>query len=129
MSPVTWLRKDEVLILHAEAIIGFGGPHGLRDEGLLESALHRPKHRAEYNPDASLFELAAAYAFGLAKNHPFVDGNKRIALASIFAFLHRNGYRFHPDEAEAVEAILGLVTGAVNEEQLAAWIDTNSRPR
>jgi death-on-curing protein len=73
--------------------------------------------------------LAAAYAFGLAKNHPFVDGNKRIALASIFAFLFRNGYIFNPTEAAAVDAILDLVTGTVGEEQLADWIEDNSKPR
>jgi death-on-curing protein len=95
----------------------------------LESALHRPQNRLHYNPDVSLFVLAAAYAFGLAKNYPFGDGNKRIAYLAIRSFLHRNGHSFEPDEAEAAEIMVNLVTGAVSEDELAAWIEANSTPR
>lgn len=129
MKDIRWLAKNEILILHAETIIGFGGPHGLRDDGLLESALHRPKNRRHYEPEASLFALAAAYAFGLAKNHPFEDGNKRIAYLAIRSFLHRNGVRFEPDEADAVEVIVNLARGSLSEAALAVWIEENSRLR
>ncbi len=98
----------------------------MRDAGLLQSALGRPQHLWSYEEGATLYDLAAAYGFGIAKNHAFVDGNKRAALLAIRAFLFRNGVRFMPDEVETVQVIEGLAGGAVDEAQLAAWIETNS---
>jgi len=101
----------------------------VRDEGLLESALGRCVNKAMYEPDASIAELAAALAFGLAKNHPFNDGNKRIALIASFAFLELNGARLTATEAEAYEAIYGLAAGEVSEREMAAWFAAHSKPR
>ncbi|MGA7305140.1 MAG: type II toxin-antitoxin system death-on-curing family toxin [Rhodothermales bacterium] len=117
-----WLTETQVRILHAEALGLFGGALGVRDRALLESALARPKHLWNYRDDATLFELSASYGFGLAKNHAFVDGNKRVALLAIRVFLFRNGYLFSPDEMETVSMMEGIASGAVTEELLADWI-------
>lgn len=124
-----WLTEGQVRMLHAESLRLFGGAAGVRDEGLLQSALGRPRHLWTYDESATLFDLAAAYAFGLAKNHAFVDGNKRVALLAIRAFLFRNGYRFHPDEVETVTTMEGVADGTVGESELAAWIEANSEAR
>ena len=124
-----WLTAAQVRRLHAESIRLFGGVAGLRDEGLLESALGRPRHLWTYEPDVSMPSLAAAYGFGLAKNHAFLDGNKRIALLSLRAFLFRNGYRFVPGVADTVTTFEGVASGAVSEKQLAAWIADHTAPR
>ncbi|QXD16793.1 type II toxin-antitoxin system death-on-curing family toxin [Rhodocaloribacter litoris] len=121
-----WLTPGQVRMLHAETVRLFGGAPGVRDEGLLRSALARPRHRWTYGEAVSLFALAAAYASGIARNHPFVDGNKRTALLSIRAFLFRNGYRFLPDEAATVSMMEGLAAGRVKEDELASWIEASS---
>ena len=113
--------------MHGELIAEFGGPSGLRDRGLLESAAARPKHLASYE-DPSPFELAAAYAFGVARNHPFVDGNKRAALVAAFTFLELNGWEVHAEEAAAVLVFVDLAAGKLGERQLALWLEGNSRP-
>jgi len=125
----TWLTAAQVKMMHTEAIRLFGGLDGLRDEGLLESALGRPKHLWTYEDSPSLFRLAAAYAHGIAKNHPFLDGNKRTALLSIRAFLFRNGVSFQPDEVDTVTMIEGLAAGKVGGDLLSEWIETNSASR
>lgn len=125
----TWLTERLVLVLHAESLNRFGGTPGIRDQGLLESALHRPRHRYAYGKSVSLAELAAAYCFGLVKNHPFVDGNKRAGLLAARAFLFQNGYRFEPDEAQTVQMIEGLAAGEVSEEDLTTWIEEHTTPR
>ncbi|OLT69086.1 death-on-curing protein [Moorena producens 3L] len=104
-----------------------GGCFGLRDPNLLSSSLARPKHLFAYSDSASLFDLTAAYAFSLAKNHPFVDGNKRIALAVIDVFLRLNGYELVAAEEEAVIKINNLVEGIENQESIATWIAGNSQ--
>lgn len=104
-----------------------GGSPGLRDEGLLESALARPRMRFEYEDGADLAALAASLAFGLAKNHPFVDGNKRVAFAALFTFLGMNGSELTASESEAVTAILAVASSAMSEEELAAWIRGHSK--
>jgi death on curing protein len=124
-----WLSAAQVKLLHAESIRLFGGLPGVRDEGLLVSAVARAQHRWSYDAVATPFELAAAYAFGIARNHPFLDGNKRAALLAIRAFLFRNGYRFAPDELDTVAMTEGLAAGSVAEAELAAWVETNSSPR
>ena len=124
-----WLSTTQVRMLHAESLRLFGGSPGLRDEGLLESALGRPQHLHAYGDAPSVFDLAAAYGHGLAKNHAFVDGNKRVALLAIRAFLFRNGYAFQPDQVETVTTMEGLAAGTVDQEMLAAWIRDNASPR
>lgn len=116
-----WLTYDQVVAIHSRQLRRFGGAAGLRDEGLLRSAIERPINKWHYER-AELPELAAAYAFGLAKNHAFVDGNKRMAFMSMMTFLWKNGVRFAPDQAQATKIIMSLAAGEVSEESLARWI-------
>lgn len=124
MSEPVWLSKELVLAIHDEQLREFGGASGIRDEGLLESALERPRNKLAYE-QPELPELAAAYAFGLAKNDPFVDGNKRVALLALVTFLGLNGIDFVASEAEAVIIIRDLAAGEVDEAGLARWIGDN----
>lgn len=126
---IVWLTELQLKVFHAEVINLFGGAQGIRDEGLLKSALGRPQNLLAYYEDATRFDLAASYGFGLAKNHAFIDGNKRVALLAIRAFLFRNGFRFNPEEVETVTMMEGLAAGNVSEELLADWIRANSAPR
>jgi death on curing protein len=120
-----WLEAADLVAMHRQVIAEFGGPPGLRDEGLLESGAARPKHLAAYQ-SASAFELAAAHAFGLARNHPFVDGNKRIALIAAFTFLELNGWEVQAEETAAVLVFVDLAAGKLDERQLAVWLEGNS---
>jgi len=113
-----------IVAIHDEQLVIHGGASGLRDAGMLESALDRPKNRWVYE-QAELAELAAAYAFGIARNHPFVDGNKRTALLALYTFLGLNGIDFVVAEADAASIILSLAAGEVSEESLARWIRDN----
>jgi death-on-curing protein len=113
---------------HGESIARFGGTDGIRDEGLLESALAKPQNQFSYRPEATVFELAAAYGIGIVGNHPFVDGNKRAGLLAAQVFLALNGYRLEPEEAEIVHIIVGLAAGEVDESELANWLQDNSKP-
>jgi death-on-curing protein len=122
-----WLSRQLVETLHAESLSRFGGTPGLRDEGLLESALSGPKHRARYE-EPSAFELAATYCEGLLQNHPFADGNKRAGLLAARAFLFKNGYRLDPEEAETVAVIRQVAAGELDREELAQWLEANSEP-
>jgi death-on-curing protein len=119
-----WVTYDQAIAIHGRQLRRFGGAPGLRDEGMLRSALQRPVDKWQYE-QTELPELAAAYAFGLAKNHAFVDGNKRIAFMSMVAFLRKNGVRFSPDQAQATAIIMSLAAGEVSEESLARWIRDN----
>jgi death-on-curing protein len=119
-----WLTYEQVIAIHSRQLRRFGGATGLRDEGLLRSALERPLNKWHYE-QAQLPELAAAYGFGLAKNHAFVDGNKRIAFMSMLVFLRKNNVRFAPDPAEATAMVMSLAAGEVSEESLARWIRDN----
>lgn len=116
-----WVSVAEVKALHERQLARFGGPSGLRDGGALESAIGRARNKWEYE-GADLALLAAAHAFGIARNHPFVDGNKRAAFVTMMLFLRKNGVRFAPPQAEATTIILGLAAGEVSEESLARWI-------
>ena len=127
MADWNWVSKNTVLGAHALQIEIHGGGRGLRDEGLLESALARPENLAHYD-EPSVFELAAAYAYGLARNHPFVDGNKRIAFVTAVLFLEKNGQGFAASEVEATMTFLRLAAGEIEESELAAWFRDNSRP-
>jgi death-on-curing protein len=128
VKPPVWVLHDLVISVQEQLLAAFGGASGVRDVGLLESALARPQNRLAYERTAvSLFDLAAAYAFGLAKNHPFIDGNKRIAFATAVVFLELNGYRFEADEANAVIQTLALAAGELKEDEYAHWLKTNSK--
>ena len=122
-----WLLPDVLLAAHDEQLAEHGGAVGIRDANLFESALARPQNLAAYEePDAA--QLAAAYAFGLAKNHPFVDGNKRTALVTLEAFLLLNGFLLEASDAECVMAILRLAASELSEEDLAVWVREKIRP-
>jgi death on curing protein len=125
MSAPVWLLREVVLAVHEQLIAQFGGGTGLRDAGLLDSALARPLHLATYE-QPTLPELAASYAFGLVKNHPFIDGNKRIGFVAATLFLELNGLQFQATEADAVIQTLALATGDVSEADYATWLAANS---
>lgn len=124
MNEPVWLDVAEVVDMHAEQLALFGGADGIRDQGLLESALARPKNRWHYG-ETDLAALAASYAFGLARNHPFIDGNKRAAFHALVVFLRLNDVAFKPDPAQATAMILALAAGEVSEESLTRWIKDN----
>lgn len=124
MSEPRWLDTNIVLDIHAEQLALFGGPDGVRDLGLLESALARPINKFGYS-ESDLAVLAAAYGFGIARNHPFIDGNKRAAFAAIIVFLGLNGIDFDVPPEQATAIILALAAGEVSEESLARWIRDN----
>jgi len=122
-----WVLRETVLSLHEQLLAAFGGAPGIRDEGLLDSALARPEHLLAYGKP-TLFDLAASYGYGLVKNHPFIDGNKRTGFAVSALFLELNGYCFGAAEADVVVQTLGLAAGAVNEASYAAWLKANASP-
>ncbi len=124
MREPTWLSYELVIAIHERQLREHGGPPGLRDQGALESALDRSKNRWAYE-GADLAQLAAAYAFGIAKNHPFVDGNKRTALLTLGTFLALNNIALTASEPEAVVMIRGLAAGEIDETVLARWIADN----
>lgn len=123
-----WVDKQALLLLHDESLAEHGGAQGLRDEGLLDSALARPLNAEAYgSPDHA--DLAAAYGAGLAQNHPFVDGNKRAAFLALGLFLYLNGYRLAVSQADATLTMLGLAAGEIEEAAFAAWVRQNCQPR
>ncbi|HSI60154.1 MAG TPA: type II toxin-antitoxin system death-on-curing family toxin [Ideonella sp.] len=123
-----WIDRRALELLHDESLAEHGGAPGLRDGGLLESALARPHHLLAYGePDLS--ELAAAYAVGLAKNHGFVDGNKRAAFLSMGLFLALNGQRLVATQLDATATMLAVATGELDEASLAAWIRSHIHSR
>lgn len=127
MTNWVWLDSDALLAAHDEQLAEHGGASGIRDIGMFESALARPKNQAAYGePDAAA--LAAAYAFALAKNHPFIDGNKRIALVALESFLVLNGFNLIADDGQATLVILSVAAGSFGEEELTTWIRKNIEP-
>ena len=124
MTEPIWLSVGDVLALHAEQLAIFGGPEGVRDRGLLESALGRPLNKWSYET-GDMAEIAAAYAFGIAKNHPFIDGNKRAAFTAMIVWLRANGIPFAPDPAQATAAMMALASSEIDEAGLARWIGDN----
>ena len=120
-----WISTKALLLLHEESLAEFGGARGLRDEGLLDSALARPRNVLAYNPDSTIADLAAAYAFGLMKNHAFIDGNKRAAFLCIGLFLAVNGYRLQAGQVDAIRTMLAVASGDLDEPSLSAWIAQN----
>ena len=126
MKTPVWLLSEAVVVVQEMQIDRFGGSGGLRDAGLLESALARPVNKQAYDEEATVFDLAAAYGFGLARNHPFVDGNKRIAFATMAMFLSENGYELAPDRMDALQTIMKLAAGDIEEDELARWVEANN---
>ena len=124
-----WVGYAMALAIHADQLRQHGGALGLRDQGLLQSALQRAPHRWHYDPATDLCSLAAAYGIGLAKNHPFVDGNKRLAFQVMYVFLGLNNLRLVAGEPEVVALMLGVAGGKVEEEALADWLRHHTQPR
>jgi death-on-curing protein len=122
MKEPRWVQRAVVLAVQERLVEEFGGEAGLRDAGLLDSTLTRPRNRWEYEK-AGIFELAAAYAFGLARNHPFLDGNKCIAFTTAVLFLELNGRKFAARETEAVAQTLALASGELDETGYAGWLE------
>jgi death-on-curing protein len=120
--PPRWIDKRALILLHGESLATFGGATGLRNEGLLDSALARAANRWHYERGLDLADFASAYGFGLAKNHAFVDGNKRVAFLSIGLFLAINGKRLIAPQPDAIRVILGLAAGDIEEPELANWV-------
>ena len=127
MNEPVWLQKPVILHLHDSTIARFGGSEGVRDEGLLESALHRPVNRFSYEEGIDLADIAASYAFGFARDHPFIDGNKRIAFLACGVFLEINGCEFFAGNADAYHAIMALAAGQIGEREFAAWLRQNCK--
>ena len=126
MKEPVWLFREVVLILHEQSLAQFGGLAGVRDEGLLDSALGKSLNLLNHGKP-SLFDLAASYAFGLVKNHPFIDGNKRTGFIVAVTFLELNGLRFGASEVDATVRTLGLAAGAMSEAAYSAWLKANSK--
>jgi death-on-curing protein len=117
-----WINRRALLLLHEETLAEHGGLRGLRDEGLFDASLARPQHVHAYEAKADLARLAAAYGFGLVRNHPFNDGNKRAGFLAIGLFLALNGYELKADSVDAIQVILQLAAGELAESKLAEWI-------
>lgn len=125
MSEPIWIREEVAQMIHDDQIAQHGGSFGVRDENLLSASLARPRHLFSYG-EPTLFELAAAYGYGLAKNHPFIDGNKRTAFAVMATFLEVNGYSLDVPEPEVVTMMERLATDRETQESIAQWLERNS---
>jgi death on curing protein len=121
-----WLLREVVLAVHDEQIAEHGGLSGIRDAGMLDSALSRPEQLFAYGEAPDIADFAAAYGFGIARNHPFADGNKRTAFVAIELFLALNGYEFNATDEDCILTILALAAGEMKEAQLAVWVRANS---
>jgi len=126
MKEPVWVLDEVILAVHSLVLSEHGGESGIRDSALLASALARPKQKFNYEPDISMFELAASYSFGLARNHPFIDGNKRVAFTTGVLFLELNGYILKASEPEAVIIFESLADSKIDETELAQWFRLNS---
>ncbi len=126
-SEPRWISTKALLLLHEESLSEFGGARGLRNEGLLESALARARNTHAYNSTATLAELAASYCYGVAKNHAFMDGDKRAAFLCVGLFLAINGYRLTASQVDAIKTMLAISSGTITESELALWIAQNSK--
>ncbi len=124
MKSWRWIQREALVRLHAMSLVQFGGLPGLRDAGVLDSALARPEQMAHYGkPDIA--DFAASYAYGLARNHPFVNGNKRVAFLALGLSLRLNGHSLIASQPEATQIVLSLAGGELSEEALAAWVRVN----
>ncbi len=127
-SDPVWIEDSDALALHDRLLAAHGGAAGLRDGGLLQSALARARNLAAYSDAGDIIGMAAAYATGIVKNHPFVDGNKRTGFVVGVLFLELNGYSFVASEADAADAVLALASGALDEAGYAAFLRRNTTP-
>ena len=127
MKEPRWINERALLLLHAESLAEHGGLTGLRDENGFYAAMARPQHVFHYEPDADVSRLAAAYGFGLVRDHPFSDGNKRAGFLAILLFLDLNGWELRVEQAEAIQTILQLAASKVSESELARWIREHAR--
>jgi death on curing protein len=126
---ISWISKQEVLAIHSQLLAVFGGPRGVRDEGLLESALAHPQNYAAYTKTPSFYRLAATYAFGITRNYPFIDANKRTAMIVSFVFIEMNRIEVTASQEEAYFAFYDLAAGKITEEQLTIWFEEHSTPQ
>jgi death-on-curing protein len=124
-----WISKEALLLLHAESLAEHGGLEGLRDEGLLDSALARPQNLYVYDESADLAQFAASYGVGVARNHPFADGNKRAAFLLVGLFLGLNGKQLVADQVDAINVMLAVASGELAEAEFAAWIKKHMKRR
>ena len=129
MTAPRWVTVSIATAIHDEAIYEFGGLAGVREQGLLESALDRPRNLLTNEPRSSIFELAAALCVGIAKNHPFNDGNKRTALLATRAFLYLNGQELEPSQPDEVTTLVAVADGSLDKARLAEWLKRNSSRR
>jgi death-on-curing protein len=123
-----WIDREELHLLYARQVELFGGSFGVRDENLVESALHRPQMKFAYEAEADLFDFAAAYLVGFTKNHGFIDGNKRIGLATTLSFLGANGWKVVAEPRELLALVLSVATSEVDETTAAAWLRRYGQP-
>ncbi len=122
-----WIEERDAFAIHDRLLAAHGGAPGLRDAGLLQSALARPLQHHAYADSADVVEMAALYTAGMVRNHPFVDGNKRVGFVVGILFLELNGFRFMASEEDATQAVLGLAAGTLDEAAFAAWLRANSK--
>jgi len=127
VSDPVWINERDVLALHSRLLALDGGASGVRDQALLQSALARPRQHRAYAHDPDIPVLAAAYTFGIVRNHPFVDGNKRMGFLIGVLFLELNGYRFNATEEDSTQAVIDLAAGLIDEVSFAAWIRANAQ--
>lgn len=128
MKQPKWVTVAIATAIHDEALYEFGGLPGVRDQALLESALDRPRNLLGYEPDSSLYQLAASLCIGIAKNRPFNDGNKRTALLATRAFLFLNGYALEPRQDDEVATLVAVAAGSLDDDELGSWLERNSTP-
>jgi death-on-curing protein len=124
-----WIEEGDVLAIHDRLLAAHGGALGLRDEGLLQSALARPRQHYAYADSPEIVEMASLYAAGIVRNHPFIDGNKRAGFVVCILFLELNGFNFVASEEDATQAVLGLAAGTLDEVTFTAWLRNNSKSR
>lgn len=127
MSQIKFITVALALAIHNQQLSGFGGTEGVIDEGKLESALYRPVNIANYNSEASLYDLAAAIGYGIAINHPFIDGNKRTAFVVMAVFLDINQVELEASEIDVVQIMLGIASAITTEQELSVWLEKNSK--
>ena len=129
MAEPIWLDRLLIDAIHLDQLQQHGGRHGVRDEAVIESALARPRQKWQYESSCEIPSLAAAYAYGLARNHGFVDGNKRVAFLALYVFLGLNGLSFEASEEEVVAVIRDVASGRLGEDEVAAWVRRNVSAR
>lgn len=129
MTEIKWINKKALILLHNESLAKDGGLQGIRDEGLLESALYRPLNLYHYAQERDISKLAAAYGFGLVRNHPFVDGNKRAGFLAVGLFLTLNGFNIKVSQGEATKTILALAEGKLTQEEFCQWLNIHLHPK